>query len=68
MWELCCHPSAFTPCDCTRALLSHVLSLSTEGQDVAGWDPLMGDLSPGWCPKESQCKSTGAFSFFVLWE
>lgn len=65
VWELCYDPSAFTLCHCTHALLSHMLSLRKQGQDIAGWDHLMCDLFPGWCPKESQRKSTDSFFCFL---
>lgn len=60
---------ALVPSQCFRALQLHLCFAQPhvvpkdKGQDVADWDHLMGDLSPGWCPKERQCKSTGPFLF-----
>lgn len=61
--ELAVCLGALVPSECFHALQLHPCFAQLhvvpkdKGQDVAGWDHLMGDLSSGWCQRKGSARA-----------
>lgn len=64
VWELWCHPSAFMLCNCTRALLSRMLSLRTRDRmllaGITSWVTSLQDGAKGKAVQEHRSHFFGS--------